>query len=73
MTIKTNAQLLGALATAALMLAPAPALAAPAHDRPAPPPPAPAGGKRTGPLALAPVKLRLRADRLDAGYGLAVL
>jgi hypothetical protein len=71
MTITTTAPLLGALATAALIIVPAPAIASAATDRPAPPPP-PGGAKRTGPVALAPDRLRLRADRLEAGYALSL-
>jgi hypothetical protein len=71
MTIKPSAPLLGALASAALIIGPAPALAAAATGHRAPPH-HPAGQKRTGPLALAPDKLRLRADRQETGYALSL-
>lgn len=72
MTIKTTAPLLGALTTAALVIAPAPALASAATGHRAPPPPG--GHSRTGrPVALAPDRLRLRADRQEAGYALSLL
>jgi hypothetical protein len=72
MTTKTTANLLGALATAALIIVPAPAVASAATNRPLPPPPVPAGGEKTGPMGLAPERLRLRADRLEAGYALSL-
>jgi hypothetical protein len=74
MTIKTTAPILGALTTAALVIAPAPApaLASAATGHRAPPPPG--SHPRTGrPVALAPDRLRLRADRQEAGYALSLL
>jgi len=67
------AHLLGALATAALMIGPALAVAKAATPHPAPRPPAPArGGCHATPVALRPRRLRLRADRLEAGYALSL-
>jgi hypothetical protein len=75
MTTKTpaprTARLLGALATVALILGPGPAVASAATDHPVPPRP-PSGGKRAEPVALAPDRLRLRADRPQAGSGLSL-
>jgi hypothetical protein len=71
MTTKTTAPLLGALATAALVVGPAPAFASAATGHRGPPPPA-GGHKRTGAVALAPDRLRLRAARQEAGYALSL-